>query len=176
MSEEIMDGNNSLEGLPAKDLLKRFHILQGERVETYALFEEGFQAYLNGAPNYNFPMYRQLVHEITQTFTKISQDIILITKQLEDDHSLTTIATIVTGIQNNEKDKLEKTVKLQLARQNATDHPTDSNFKEEEADLKQSIKDVICAINEQMEELKFESEDLYSDETEEDKDDETADR
>lgn len=35
-----MDGNNSLEGLPAKDLLKRFHILQGERVETYALFEE----------------------------------------------------------------------------------------------------------------------------------------
>lgn len=40
MSEEIMDGNNSLEGLPAKDLLKRFHILQGERVETYALFEE----------------------------------------------------------------------------------------------------------------------------------------
>lgn len=35
-----MDGNHSLEGLPAKDLLKRFHILQGERVETYALFEE----------------------------------------------------------------------------------------------------------------------------------------
>lgn len=30
-----------------------------------------------------------------------------------------------------------QTVKLQLARQNATDHPTDSNFKEEEADLKQ---------------------------------------
>lgn len=26
---------------------------------------------------------------------------------------------------------------MQLARQNATDHPTDSNFKEEEADLKQ---------------------------------------
>lgn len=53
-------------------------------------------------------MYRQLVHEITQTFSKISQDIILITKHLEEDHNLTTIATIVTGIQNNEKDKLEK--------------------------------------------------------------------
>lgn len=74
----------------------------------FSYYYRGFQAYLNGAPNYNFPMYRQLVHEITQTFTKISQDIILITKQLEDDHSLTTIATIVTGIQNNEKDKLEK--------------------------------------------------------------------
>lgn len=33
--------------------------------------------------------------------------------------------------------KYLQTVKLQLARQNATDHPTDSNFKEEEADLKQ---------------------------------------
>lgn len=141
-------------------------------------------------------MYRQLVHEITQTFTKISQDIILITKQLEDDHSLTAIATIVTGIQTMKKINLKRfvkhlqqlwiflkkniflvqafftslfcmlyilicvhmeskdicdvllkvgayvwkylqTVKLQLARQNATDHPTDSNFKEEEADLKQ---------------------------------------
>lgn len=48
MSEEIMDGNHSLEGLPAKDLLKRFHILQGERVETYALFEEYvFMLYIN---------------------------------------------------------------------------------------------------------------------------------
>lgn len=48
ISEEIMDGNHSLEGLPAKDLLKRFHILQGERVETYALFEEYvFMLYIN---------------------------------------------------------------------------------------------------------------------------------
>lgn len=48
MSEDIMDGNHSLEGLPAKDLLKRFHILQGERVETYALFEEYvFMLYIN---------------------------------------------------------------------------------------------------------------------------------
>lgn len=74
----------------------------------FSYYYRGFQAYLNGAPNYNFPMYRQLVHEITQTFSKISQDIILITKHLEEDHNLTTIATIVTGIQNNEKDKLEK--------------------------------------------------------------------
>lgn len=48
MSEWNMDGNHSLEGLPAKDLLKRFHILQGERVETYALFEEYvFMLYIN---------------------------------------------------------------------------------------------------------------------------------
>ncbi|XP_048758094.1 required for excision 1-B domain-containing protein-like isoform X2 [Ostrea edulis] len=172
MAEE----NKGFEGLPAKELLKRFHSLQGERVETYGLFEEGFQAYLNGAPNYNFPMYKQLVHEITQTFSKISQDIILITNQLEDNHNLTSIASIVTGIQNNEKEKLEKTVKLQLARQNATDNPEDSSFKEEEIDLKQSIKDVISAINEQLEELKFESEDLYVDDIDEEKDDEAAER
>lgn len=48
MSEGNMDGNHSLEGLPAKELLKRFHILQGERVETYALFEEYvFMLYIN---------------------------------------------------------------------------------------------------------------------------------
>ncbi|XP_062595807.1 required for excision 1-B domain-containing protein-like [Saccostrea cucullata] len=172
MAEE----NNTVEGLPPKDLLKRFHCLQGERVETYSLFEEGFQAYLNGAPNYNFPMYRQLVHEITQTFSKISQDIILIVKELEEIHNLTSIASIVSGIQNNEKDKLEKTVKLQLARQNATDHPNDSSFKEEEGDLKESIQNVIRDINERMEELKFESEDLYADDLDDEKDDEAAER
>nr|XP_022314564.1 uncharacterized protein C19orf60 homolog [Crassostrea virginica] len=178
MTEENMNENtcNSLEGLSAKDLLKRFHILQGERVETYSLFEEGFQAYLNGAPNYNFPMYRQLVHEITQTFSKISQDIIFIVNELEEKHHLTSVSSIVTGIQNNEKDKLEKTVKLQLARQNAIDHPSESSYKEEETDLKQSIQNVIGAINEQMEDLKFESEDLYADEIEDEKEEETAER
>lgn len=55
-------------------------------------------------------MYRQLVHEITQTFSKISQDIIFIINELEGKHHLTSVSSIVTGIQNNEKDKLEKVI------------------------------------------------------------------
>ena len=39
-----------------------------------------------------------------------------------------------------------------------------------------SIQNVIGAINEQMEDLKFESEDLYADEIEDEKEEETAER
>lgn len=74
MSEEIMDGNNSLEGLPAKDLLKRFHILQGERVETYALFEEYvFMLYIN---RYKIDIVHKYINFST-LFLKVATSLLL---------------------------------------------------------------------------------------------------
>ena len=67
----------------------------------------GFQAYLAGAPNYNFPLYRQLVHEITQTFSKISQEILAIKNELNERCCLPTLSSILEKIQDKEKDKLE---------------------------------------------------------------------
>lgn len=71
MAESVGINENSLLLSPA-ELVKRFNALQEERVLAYKLFEEGFQAYLAGSPNYNFPLYRQLVHEMTQTFNNIT--------------------------------------------------------------------------------------------------------
>ena len=73
--------------------------------ETFSF--RGFQAYLAGAPNYNFPLYRQLVHEITQTFSKISQEILAIKNELNERCCLPTLSAILEKIQDNEKDKLE---------------------------------------------------------------------
>ena len=70
------------------------------------LYFRGFQAYLRGAPNYNFPMYRQLVHEITETFKKISADIIDITQNLKDQNQ-NVIGNLIEQIQNEEQLKLE---------------------------------------------------------------------
>ena len=36
----------------------------------------GFSAYLAGAPNYNFELYRSLVKEITDSFQAISQQVL----------------------------------------------------------------------------------------------------
>lgn len=75
MSEEIMDGNHSLEGLPAKDLLKRFHILQGERVETYALFEEYvFMLYIN---RYKIDIVHKYINFST-LFLKVATSLLLV--------------------------------------------------------------------------------------------------
>ncbi|XP_046571710.1 required for excision 1-B domain-containing protein-like isoform X1 [Haliotis rubra] len=148
-------------------LLKRFYDLQAERVQTYLLFDEGFQAYLKGAPNYNFSMYRQLVHEITETFQKISQDVIKVKDSLANVCNLNQIANILDQVQDEERNKLELTARLQIAQQNAVDHPADECYKAEIVELKQKVGERIQNINEFLEELKYESENLYTDEEEE---------
>ena len=60
-----------------------------------------------GTPNYNFPMYRQLVHEITQTFKKISDEIIDIENNMSSEHSLPEVANFIGKVQEEEKLKLE---------------------------------------------------------------------
>ena len=63
---------------------------------------------MNGAPHYNFTMYRQLVHEITQTFKRISDEVIDIENQMRDaPHRLPAIAEFIVKVQEEEKYKLE---------------------------------------------------------------------
>ncbi|XP_071117661.1 required for excision 1-B domain-containing protein-like isoform X2 [Haliotis cracherodii] len=152
-----------------RSLLRRFYDLQAERVQTYLLFDEGFQAYLKGAPNYNFNMYRQLVHEITETFQKISQDVIGVKDRLANVCNMNQIANILDQVQDEERNKLELTASLQIAQQNAVDHPTDECYKAEVVELKLKVSERIQNINEYLEELKYESENLYEDEEEEER-------
>jgi len=67
----------------------------------------GFQAYLKGAPNYNFPLYRQLVHEITETFNKISAEIVTIKDGFSAHNNFIPVSEIINKIQTAEKSKLE---------------------------------------------------------------------
>lgn len=59
-------------------------------------------------------MYRQLVHEITQTFKKISDEIIDIENKLRSQHNLPEVAKFVAKVQEEEKLKLE-TVRYRLS-------------------------------------------------------------
>ena len=71
------------------------------------MYSRGFQAYLQAAPNYNFNMYKQLVHEVTEAFNKISKDIISIESEFKGTHNRPSIAAFIRKIQNEEKRKLE---------------------------------------------------------------------
>ena len=66
----------------------------------------GFQAYLAGAPDYNFDLYKKLVHEITSTFKKISDEIIEIKRSVQERSNA--VAVLIGKIQDEEKGKLEK--------------------------------------------------------------------
>lgn len=67
----------------------------------------GHQAYLSSAPHYDFPRYRQLVHEITLTFSGISREVLRITGRLRDELARPDLAQHLTRLQEREQEKLQ---------------------------------------------------------------------
>ncbi|XP_053704811.1 required for excision 1-B domain-containing protein [Synchiropus splendidus] len=142
-----------------KSVLQRFYQLQSERLETYRLFEEGHEAYLRTGPQYDFDHYRQLVHEITQAFSGISKEVLQIKTRLDQDFDRADLSEHIEKLQSKEKQKLELTAKLQLARQQAQDHPEEEGSQEKIQELKQEIIKNKEALSEIMQDFKYDSED-----------------
>ncbi|XP_006790396.1 required for excision 1-B domain-containing protein [Neolamprologus brichardi] len=141
-----------------KALIQRFYHLQSERVETYRLFEEGHEAYLRTGPHYDFDHYRQLVHEITQAFCGISKEVLEIKGRLHDEFDRPDLSEHIEKLQNKEKEKLEMTAKLQLAKQQAQDQPEDQSCQEQIQEIKHKIIQNKEALSEIMQDFKYDSE------------------
>ncbi|XP_071343683.1 required for excision 1-B domain-containing protein isoform X1 [Trachinotus anak] len=149
-----------------KGLIQRFYHLQSERVETYRLFEDfgsrlpsrGHEAYLRTGPHYDFDHYRQLVHEITQAFCGISKEVLEIKGKLHNEFDRPDLSEHIEKLQSKEKQKLELTAKLQLARQRAQDHPEDEGCQEKIQEIKQEIIKNKEALSEIMQDFKYDSE------------------
>ncbi|XP_062452277.1 required for excision 1-B domain-containing protein [Rhea pennata] len=139
-------------------LLRRFYALQGERVEAYRLLEEGHRAYLGSAPRYDFPRYRQLVHEIALAFRGISREILQIEGRLREERGRPELAQHLARIQQREQEKLQLTAQLQLARQHAQDQPGVDAHQQEVRELKHKLIKTIEAISEILQDLKYDSE------------------
>ena len=66
----------------------------------------GFREYLQTGPHYDFPSYRELVHNITQTFNNISNEVIDIEKKVRESGQ-SAISEVIRKLQLKEKEKLE---------------------------------------------------------------------
>ncbi|BFZ16931.1 hypothetical protein BsWGS_19970 [Bradybaena similaris] len=148
------------------DLLRRFHKLQAERVEGYKVFEQAFDTFINGIPEYNFNEYKQRVAEITLSFRRISEEIIHIKNCLKDTHNQQHISAIIEKIQELEEAKLKSTADLQIARNNAADEQENDHHQQEILALRHKLDELGQEIRDVLEDLKFESEDLYAQEAE----------
>ncbi|XP_067322158.1 required for excision 1-B domain-containing protein-like [Anolis sagrei] len=136
----------------------RFYALQSECVEAYCLFEECHQAYLWSGPDYDFPRYWQLVHEIMEAFTGISQEIMGIKAQLEGPYRWRDLARHLAHIQEQGSEKLQLTAQLQLAKQNTQDHPEVETHAQEVWGLKHKLIQTIEAISKMLQDFKYDSE------------------
>ncbi|XP_002734852.1 required for excision 1-B domain-containing protein-like [Saccoglossus kowalevskii] len=140
-----------------QDLVKKVFVLQEQRVHTYRVFDGHHQEYLKSAPNYDFLKYRQYVHDVTQEFNRISLAIIEIQTQLKNCDKKELVG-LIKLLQDEEKSKLELTAALQLAKQNAIDHPHDEIGARDIPELKQRLAQTVEKINESLEEMKYELE------------------
>ncbi|KAM6921645.1 required for excision 1-B domain-containing protein isoform 1-T1 [Xenentodon cancila] len=141
-----------------KALIQRFYHLQAERVEAYRLFEEGHEAYLRTGPHYDFDHYKQLVNEITQAFSGISKEILEIKGRLGREFDRADLSEHIEKLQSKEKQKLELTAKLQLAKQQVQDHPEDEDCGEKIQEIKHEIIKNKEALSEIMQDFKYDSE------------------
>lgn len=67
----------------------------------------GHRAYLSSAPHYDFPRYRQLVHEITVAFSSISREVLSIAGRLRDELARPDLAQHLARLQDREQEKLQ---------------------------------------------------------------------
>lgn len=122
----------------------------------------GHRAYLSSAPHYDFPRYRQLVHEVTVAFSGISREVLAIAGRLRDELGRPELAQHLARLQEREQEKLQlvgaglgwggvpgaalgglsshgvppQTAQLQLARQQAQDQPDVDAHQQEVQELK----------------------------------------
>ncbi|KAM9099706.1 required for excision 1-B domain-containing protein [Sarcophilus harrisii] len=141
-----------------RDLLLQLQGLQAERSEAFGLLDQGHQAYLSSGPHYDFPRYRQLVHEVTKAFASISREVLAIQKQLKDTHGRPDLAQHLASLQDQEHQRLELTAALQLARQKAQEEPEAAAPREEVQELRQRIIKTMEVISEIVQDLKYDSE------------------
>jgi len=172
--------------------VRTFRALQEERVYLYRNFEEGFVAYLKAAPNLDFEAYKRLVHEISREFNRISQLIICEKETLKTVHGRKDLSSTIEKIQEEEGSKLEMTAAYQIARQTMKEHQMTTTTttsstggggdngrnrdaemtKREIEELRQKMGENEATINELLEELKYQSEDLYEEEEEKEEEEE----
>lgn len=70
-------------------------------------FPRGHRAYLSSAPRYDFPRYRQLVHELTLAFSRISREVLQLQGRLRDQHGRPELAQHLARLQEREQEKLQ---------------------------------------------------------------------
>ncbi|XP_038628489.1 required for excision 1-B domain-containing protein isoform X2 [Tachyglossus aculeatus] len=143
---------------PVRGLVLRLQNLQAKRSKAFQLLNEGHRAYLNSGPHYDFPRYRQLVHEVTEVFVSISQEVLEIQDQLRGSRGHPDLAQHLTRLQDKERERLELTAAMQLARQRAREELGAEVLQEEEQELKNRIIKTMEAISEILQDLKYDSE------------------
>ncbi|KAK1277707.1 hypothetical protein QJS04_geneDACA003493 [Acorus gramineus] len=103
---------SSLRSTTTVDLLRKFLSIQQRRAEAYAKLRRGFSDYVGGGGESE---YQQLCGEITVEFNDCSKQVLDMESQfLNPEICRNDLADLLKAVQEEEKKKLQLTVKIQL--------------------------------------------------------------
>ncbi|XP_038048462.1 required for excision 1-B domain-containing protein-like [Patiria miniata] len=149
-----------VEAGPAQ-LIKELFSLQEERIKIYKQLDQAHIVYLDTSPDYDFPVFRQVVHDCTEEFSRVSKRVIGIEEQFREALHKTEIARLIRDVQENEQSKLELTGLLQIAKQRLQDDPGDM-IQDEVTQLKHKRNATISQIAELLQDIRYEAEDFLT--------------
>ncbi|XP_061421383.1 required for excision 1-B domain-containing protein [Lethenteron reissneri] len=150
-------------------LVQEFFTLQAHRLDTYKRLEESHDAYLGSAPDYDFPHYRQAVHDATQAFAESSRRALVVQEELRAAPGVGSperaeLVAHISRVQDAEKEKLQLvgrlTAQLQLAKQSALEHLGEEAYEDQVHLYRQRLMKVMEKIGEILEDFKYDSEDV----------------
>ncbi|KAG8471059.1 hypothetical protein KFE25_009480 [Diacronema lutheri] len=158
---------HDMRGMGVAELVRLLHAMQSERVESYSMFEQGFQAFLT---ELSAPRYEQICAQVTAEFSHISSAINAIEAALLERDALS-LAKHVRALQALEKRKLSVTIEQQLVRRelrvaelrSAVDNGAASNVgerREQEGLLRAGLAELVSDINDTLDEIQCELSEL----------------
>ncbi|KAM5188769.1 required for excision 1-B domain-containing protein [Callospermophilus lateralis] len=140
---------------PIRTLVQRIHQLQDERAQGFRKLEEGHRQYLRSGPHYDFPGYRNTVHEVTQAFAAASREVLAVEAELAGPRAQPLLAGHVRSLQQLEQRRLATVALLQLM---GTPEVTGQEDTEQMQQLKMKVIKTMEAISEVLQDLRFDAE------------------
>jgi len=143
------------------DSVKRFQLLQEERIKTFNRLDEAHKAFLLTAPKYEdgFDDFKKQVSQATDTFKRVSKEIILIKENLlsKSEKSETKLGNLIGKVQDLEEKKIQTVVDLQLAVQQALDNPGDDLCEKNARLIRAGLTQVCEEITDTLTEIRYEA-------------------
>uniref|UniRef100_A0A8D2D520 Required for excision 1-B domain containing n=1 Tax=Sciurus vulgaris TaxID=55149 RepID=A0A8D2D520_SCIVU len=140
---------------PIRTLVQRIHQLQDERAQGFRKLEEGHRQYLRSGPHYDFPSYRNTVHEVTQAFAAASREVLAVEAELAGPRGQPLLAGHVRSLQQLEQTRLATVALLQLM---GTPEVTGQEDPVRMQQLKKKVIKTMEAISEVLQDLRFDAE------------------
>lgn len=112
---------------------------------------------MNSKEAKGFHDFQQLVLDVTQEFKRISLSIIELEKKFRNQLQAESIADLVRNLQDQEKEKLHLTARLQMKMKELQDSPDrQATLEPEVGETKQKLKRIVENINETLEDIRYE--------------------